>query len=1290
MQPGELIADRFEIRREAGAGGMSVVYQARDRLTGQFVALKVLETGQRDPARRFNREAQVLAELRHPGIVGFVDHGSTATGKRYLAMEWLDGEDLGERLARSGLSIAECVKLARRVADALAFAHARGIIHRDIKPGNLFLPDGDIERVKLLDFGIARMADPDHAVTRTGVRVGTPSYMSPEQARGLSELDARVDVFALGSVLFQCLSGRKPFSADDPMALIAKILLAEPPPLRELRPEVPPELDRLVAHMMAKDPDARLADGAAVVAALDGLGSLGGAAHVEGPRASPELTARERRLLCVAVVRGVRSSVNVDAVQEKVLGFGGRFERLADKSLVATFGGAGVATDLVAQAARCALQIRALLPDVALAIATGRGHLEADRVPFGEAIDRAARLLRLGQFDEVTRAISEEPAPVEERPATSIRIDDVTAGLLGAQFDVGGDAAGLELRAEHEQLEGTRTLLGKATPCVGRDAELAAMEALFAAACSESEPRCVLVTAPAGVGKSRLRYELVKRLRERGAPFELLMGRGDPISAGAPFGLLGGAIRRSTGLRDGEPLGIRQRKLRARLERHLADAEAPRIVEFLGELTGTPFPDEDRVQLKAARADALLLGDQMRRAFEDWLAAECAAQPVLLVLEDLHWGDLPTVNFVASALRTLADRPLMVLALARPEVHELFPRVWEDRGVQEIRLFELTKKGSEKLVRKVLGDQADARLVERLVDRAAGNVFYLEELIRAASEGREELPETVVAMMQARLEGMEPEARRLLRAASVFGQVFWKGAVHALLGGEQRTAEVTDWLHTLERRELITLRGASKFRGETEYVFRHAIVRDAAYGMLTDNDRRLGHRLAAGWLLSVGEAEPMVLAEHLERGGEPERAIEWYRRAAEQALGGNDFAQAIARAERGAICGAAGESLGTLRLLQAEARNWRAENAEAEKAALEAMRWLTPGSAPWYQSLAEAATASGQLGHQAQLVGLSQALLDVANAEPIASEMIALTRLAEQTLYCGKIDQAAALYRRIDGASRFPDRPATAGRIYAALSSYALFKGDLGNFLAVITRAVDYFGEAGDLRSACWKMGERGYACLELGDAAQAQRVLRGVLAQAERMGLSTIAATARQNLGLALGRLGKLDEAAAVEKQAAQLFAAQRNRRMTDASRYYLALVHLAAGRLDEAESEARAAVDDAGAEPRLLPILAEGSAILAQVLLARARPAEAFEAARTAMELLEQMGGIDGGEAIIRLSWAETLAATGDLAQARAALETARTRLKAIAEKIGDPALRRQFLEQVPDNARTFALVL
>ncbi len=253
MSPGALVAERFEIERLASAGGMGTVYRARDVRGGGHVALKMLRAGGHDEGLRFEREARILAQLHHPGIVRYVDHGQTDAGVAWLAMEWLDGEDLGARLKRGRLSLDEVATLGRVAAEALAAAHARGVVHRDVKPSNLFLPGRAIERAKVIDFGIARGTE-ELIATLSGVVMGTPAYMAPEQARGAPDVDARADIFSLGCVLYECLAGRPPFEGRHAMAVLAKILFEEAPALRGLRPDVPPALEALVARMLAKKP----------------------------------------------------------------------------------------------------------------------------------------------------------------------------------------------------------------------------------------------------------------------------------------------------------------------------------------------------------------------------------------------------------------------------------------------------------------------------------------------------------------------------------------------------------------------------------------------------------------------------------------------------------------------------------------------------------------------------------------------------------------------------------------------------------------------------------------------------------------------------------------------------------------------------------------------------------------------------------------------------------------------------------------------------------------------------
>jgi serine/threonine-protein kinase len=284
MRPGDLIADRFEILRLAGSGGMGRVYEARDHQAGGTVALKVLQEGFVNEKGRFLREGHVLAGISHPGVVRHVANGTTAEGDQYLVMEWLEGETLSERLGRAGLDIAESVALCQRLACALGAVHRAGIVHRDIKPSNVFLPQGSTAHAKLIDFGVAR--GPGPRLTSTGDMVGTPGYISPEQARGEPNVDARADVFSLGCVLFKCLTGHEAFTGDDPLTVLLNVVLEEPPSASELRPGIPAALDELVARLMTKSRDGRPRDGDAVAAELEALGAMPGGHATPGSRRS--------------------------------------------------------------------------------------------------------------------------------------------------------------------------------------------------------------------------------------------------------------------------------------------------------------------------------------------------------------------------------------------------------------------------------------------------------------------------------------------------------------------------------------------------------------------------------------------------------------------------------------------------------------------------------------------------------------------------------------------------------------------------------------------------------------------------------------------------------------------------------------------------------------------------------------------------------------------------------------------------------------------------------------------
>ncbi|WP_437821533.1 serine/threonine-protein kinase [Sorangium sp. So ce1078] len=1300
MQPGDVVANRFVIERLAGAGGMGTVYRALDRAQGAPVALKILSGPDPGDDDRFAHEARILAELDHPGVVRFVAHDVTAAGRRWLAMEWLEGEDLAARLCRAGLGVADSVAAMIAAADALAAAHARGVVHRDIKPQNLFLVGGDPRRVKLLDFGIARQSGATRALTQSGEIIGTPRYMAPEQATG-EPSDARTDVFALGAVLFECLTGRPAFGGKHVMAVLAQLLLAEVPGVRELRGDVPPELDALVARMLAKQPAARPASASEVAAALRALEAL-----ATGPAAPPSpsdaitrsvvdeaITGGEQRVLSVVVAMpaggpaltlGATVPAQVDAdlrarLQAALGHLEARVDWLANGAMLLTLQGTGSATDQAARAARCALLLGPLLAGRqepheprggSIAVVTGPADISG-RLPVGKLLDRAATLLAGGP-----------PA------AGAAHLDDVTQSLLDTRFEVARGASGWELYGEREIGQGARTLLGRPSPCVGRDRELRSLIDLFEECADEGLARAVIVTGPPGIGKSRLRDEVLRRLRALRPDTEVWLGRGDVVGDGAPFGVLGSALRSAAGAPAGAPLPERRALLAERVARRVDGPEQRRVAEFLGEIAGAPFPGDDSPPLRAARESAQLMGEQIARAFVDFVAAETRDRPLCLVMEDLHWGDAPSVRLVDQALARLADRPLFVVALARPEVHERFPRLWAERSAQEIRLGALTPRAAERLVRHALGDAARAAQVAELVQRAAGNAFYLEELIRAVAEGRDEaLPETVLAMVQARLAALDGDARRVLRAASLFGEVFWSGGVRRVLGGDPLTGVSLASLAALVDQEILVRRERSRFPGEEELAFRHMLLREGAYATLTEADRGRGHKLAAAWLEAVGESDPAVLAEHLERGGELARAAACYAQAAERLLRGGDPAGARALAERGARCGAEGELFARLLVTQAEARFWTGDPAGCVALVDEVRRIARPGSWAFCKAGIGQIFLAILLDRPVEGLGLQGGELLAVEPDPEAAGSFAamLFQSYAMLLRGAAHAEAAEAYLgrlgQLDEALGGQDTGVSAWSRLARALEAEIRRQDPWAAYVLRREAMAAFEAAGDRPNAMQASTHVAGAYGVFGAYGAADEMLRALLpegAGAENFNRQS----ARMQRAIARASRGAHGEALA---DCLELLRAPLGPVIEVPARLTLARVLCARGDLDAAEREARAVL----ARTRT-GALEQGWALseLARVRLAQGRAAEAAALAREATAHQEAHGIEPLAADDLPLVHVEALRAAGALAEAREALSAARERLLARADRIQDPALRRSYLEAVPANVRLLDL--
>ena len=916
---------------------------------------------------------------------------------------------------------------------------------------------------------------------------------------------------------------------------------------------------------------------------------------------------------------------------------GARLERLADGSVLAVVEG-GLPSDQAAQAARCALALRRALPHRPAALATGRASL-GRRVPIGEPIDTAAALLG----GAVGRGV---------------RIDQATASLLGDVFVVDGDV----LFGEADSMALRSLATPPSSPLVGRERPLAQLEALFEECRDETVARAAVVVAQAGGGKSRLLTELVRRLREDGPP-AVWLGRGDPVGAGSTFGILGAAVRRGLGI----DASMAPAAVRARLVERAGEANAPFVAELLGAAIDPSEPVRDDVA--AARRDPKLMYDRIRAAFEALVVAETARGPVAIVLEDLQWGDEPSVRLLDAALRAAGNAPLFVLALGRPEVEQRFAGLWPETGSQRVLLEPLTRRAATMLVRGLVTAASDG-IVTRIVDEGGGNPLLLEELARAERDQcpPESGPRTLAAMLHARLERVPAELRLVLRAASVFGRTFSPAGVCALL--DLDPMETSKRIARLVDGDLV-----ANAHGAEDFVFRSALTREATYASLTDPDRCLGHRLAGEWLESAGELEPLVLGEHAERAADSHRAAHFFLLAARRARAASFVGGVDALVNRSLACGAAGAERGALLLLRAEARQWRGELDAASQLLDEALADLPAGTEDWFAALALLGLGEFRRGHRDE-------------ADAIAERMLACDARAEGVGASRTLEFAAALVlfgrtelgSRLGAVARVADDAAAQAELRAFRATCAFMDGDLESALEGAEGAAELLERAGDLRAAALELLNAAHFRWELGDDEGAELLIRRGTELRARLGLSH---PQSHNLARVVARRGRLDEAIALEHETIDASRRSGDARIEGFARAHLAGLHLERGDVAGAEAEARGACDLLAGAPTLRPF---ALATLSNVLRARG---DARGALALAKEAAEAAGaGIESGEAVVALALAESLQAMGDAQAAKVTLAASVERLRARASRIRDSSLRESFLARVPENARMLSL--
>lgn len=861
---------RFLVGPVVADGATSIVHRGQDRATGQPVAIKVLRESLDAviDRRRFEREARVLAAIDDPHVVRHVAHGDDGFDRPWLAMEWLEGSDLRAYHDEHPLSAPLAVAMVCEALEGLSALHAQGGVHRDVKPTNFFVIEGEDKRpfVEVIDLGFARRPD-DEQLTHVGLRVGTPAYMSPEQAVGEEDVGPASDIYSTGVVLFELLTGEKPFEGKAPLAVLARIVLEEPRRLRKLWPDAPQALDDLVHAALSKRPEDRPPSAGAMVEALRAI-EVPLMAEGEPRRrrsAEPTPARAERRIvttLFAALPKGMGAGTLV-AAEAVARRHGARTHRLIGRRMVAVFGSERSRGDEAARAATAGLVLQASQPTLRLAIATGFA-LAADAGVSGAVIERGA-----GQL---------------ARAAGGIRLDAYSIRLLADLFVVEEQpkGEGLLRRARLGSRRGesrVRRVLGRRAPFVGRERELEELLGVSRAAHAARAPRAALVVGDAGMGKKRLADAFVQALGTEGP--RVLLLRGDPARVSLPLSALSRGLRRMSGILDKNE-GDDSSAIALDWAENLDIRNTMAVVELLG-----VADQERRVE------DPLVVADRLRGAVKAILRGLARDSTVVVLVEDLQWVDPRSVAVLDECAAIMFDVPMCFVGFGRTESQELFPALWQSANPIQLELGPLAADAAAEFARAVLGAGVGATEVDALVERAEGHPLFLEELLRATAQGDDSLPMAVQSALQVRLDALPPGARQVALAASVLGRTVWREALADML-----PRDVGGAISLLTRAEVLDERESSRFEGTHELVFRHRLLREAAYAQLEDEQREELHVAAAEWLESVGERSA-VLARHLDLAGEVMKAVKHLVKAADEALAEGAHAIAKRHAERG-------------------------------------------------------------------------------------------------------------------------------------------------------------------------------------------------------------------------------------------------------------------------------------------------------------------------------------------------------------------------------------------------------
>ncbi len=816
--------DRFEFLQEVGSGASSKVYCAFDHELGAQVAIKILLDIEAE--LRTDHEVALLKSVTSPFVQRYIHHGHLPDAHPYLALEWLDGKDLGGFFQGNALSLAQAAAIVLGAAKGLAALHHCDILHRDIKPSNIFICDPEGAALpKLIDLGVARVGSHRREQDETGL-VGTPSYMSPEIASMEAvAITHSSDVYSLCAVYYELLTGRRPHEHSHLPMLLVNILNQPIVKPSVLNREVPAALDALILRGLARRPEDRYADGAALVGALEALietdfrGGFADLPEHAGQNALPS-PPEEPRAVALLLIKSDPGETaypadTTSSIRELAIAYSGQLYQLDSHHLLAVFGHDITLGDEVNRALKTGLRIQR---DYYMAASVVLGKFGGE---FGlePSLELAGRLL-------------EQPGLTQ-----GVRVDGNTARRARAEFVV--------LRRK-----GFSIVPGimewqdrKEVQLVGRDREQSQLLSLLQASARESKPRVALLVGEDGMGKSGLATWFYGKVLEEG--FRILAVAAQSETRDKPYGLIERLIALRASIADQHTPAVRQKLVERFCARHINHQQV--LSALLRGMKSWDMPEEPGLRWG------------LWEAISDVVETDLASGPLIWLVDDYYLVDNISQDLISWLLSSARGALVLVACTPPAQLEALRQRLPEDVTQTIVQLAPLTRDHASTLVGNLLSD-ADPEEVTAIVNRAGGNPLFVEELARLSRQtfGERALTRNIQITVQMALDRLSRDAIQMARAASALGERGNLSALRHLLPDIALEASRRE----LEQGGIFLAYPPGHERERNGWRFKHALTRDAVYHLLPHLARIKLHTEAAHFFDRLDERDPRKAARH--------------------------------------------------------------------------------------------------------------------------------------------------------------------------------------------------------------------------------------------------------------------------------------------------------------------------------------------------------------------------------------------------------------------------------------------